>query len=193
MSVNGDTPSDAARTVESGLAVAARTVARQLAKGGKRRIGFLPVPFKGTEPLPLGPVVGAVAAALTSFVTADVALIPAWKSWTAAPDAGGGERAVPRMQIRELSPRLVEVMPPRCDDPSSAAQALGRALDILPEDYAHILVDLSEYAPAGHVPGLEPFDGVVIAVVPRKTAIGSVRALDRQIPDEKALGAVLVG
>jgi hypothetical protein len=192
MSVNGDTPSDAARTVDSGLAVAARTVARQLAKAGKRRIGFLPVPFKGTEALPLGPVVGGVAAALTSFVTADVALIPGWKSWTAAP-GDGGEGAVPRMQIRELSPRLVEVMPPRCDDPSSAAQALGRALDILPEDYAHILVDLSDYAPDGHVPGLEAIDGVVMAVVPRKTLIGSVRALDRQIPDEKALGAVLVG
>jgi hypothetical protein len=192
MSVNGDTPSEAARTVDNGRALAARTVARQLAKAGKRRIGFLSVPFKGTERLALGAIVGEVAAALTSFVSADVALIPAWKTWTAAAGAGG-EGAVPRMQIREISPRLVEVMPPPSDDPSSAAQALGRALDILPEDYAHIVVDLSDYAPDGHVPGLEAFDGVVMAVVPKKTLIGSLRALDRQIPDDKALGAVLVG
>jgi hypothetical protein len=198
MSVNGDTPSsngnsDASRTVDSGLMVAARTVARQLAKGGKRRIGFLPVPFKGTGPVPLGPIVGEVAAALTSFVAADVALIPAWSTWTADPSSALGPGGPPRMRIREIAPRLVEVMPPRCENASDAGQALTRALDILPEDYVHIVIDLSGYAVEGQVPGLEPIDGVVMAVVPKKTRIGSVRALDRQIPDEKALGAVLVG
>ena len=197
MSVNGDTPSSNgysdARTVDSGLVVAARTVARQLAKGGKRRIGFLPVPFKGTGPVPLGPIVGEVAAALTSFVAADVALIPAWTTWTADPLSDPGPAAPPRMRIREIAPRLVEVMPPRCENPSDAGQALTRVLDVLPEDYVHIVIDLSGYAVDGQVPGLERIDGVVMAVVPKKTRIGSVRALDRQIPDEKALGAVLVG
>jgi hypothetical protein len=171
-------------------------VVRRIARSGHRRIGFVPLLAKDADPLAVSPVVEGLAAGVTGHVPGDVAFIPSWKLWKTDPSepAPADDGAPPRMNIREIRPRLVRVMPPPSPDTFAAGEALGRALELLPDDFQRVLIDLGGYAERGEAPPmLWMVDAVVLIVARREVRLTEVEALAPKIPERKRLGAILLG
>ena len=108
-------------------------------------------------------------------------------------DAAKGEGGT-ASRIREIQPRVLEVMPPGCRDATAAGAALRGTLAILRRSVSIVLVHLGGYADVGVVPStLNLVDGVVMVVSARRTRRAAVAALVEQLPATKQLGAILVG
>jgi hypothetical protein len=170
-------------------------IARQIVRDGARVIGFIAVTDK-RRPVPLTPLIERLAVAITGFVAQDIAFIPGWKEWKPMPElsVGAGEDAGRRMSVREVRTRVVEVMPSAAVDAPSAAAAVDHALKVLPEDFAHVLVNLDGHASAGGVPiSLGLVEAVAIVATTRAARLNDVRMLAEHIPASKQLGAILVG
>jgi len=170
-------------------------IARQIVRDGARVIGFLTVTGR-RDPVDLTPLLQRIAQSVTGFVEQrDVAVIPTWGEWK--PLAGGSPEteAAPRMTVREVQPRVVEVLPAAKSDATSAGMALGEVLKVLSDDFAHVLVNLDGYAPAG---GRAPsavalVEAVALVVSKRRARLKDVGLLIEHIPTSKHLGAVLLG
>jgi hypothetical protein len=201
MAVNGATPggakpaeSESRRAGELPLEVVYARISRQVVRDGARVIGFVPVDKPGRrtpDESPVGPVLEQLAVALTGFVQGDVAIVPAWPTWPPAPDDAAEPAG--RMTIRELEPRVVEVLPRGCPDGASAALALEQVLHVLSEDFVHVLVDLTGYAAPGAAPtAVGLVEAAVLIATVRRARLATLRALSDQIPDSKHLGAILL-
>lgn len=170
-------------------------IAGHVVRDGARRVGFLAAPRRGRKPAPaglVGPVVERLAAALTNFIPGDVAMIPTWRLWPEPgpdepPDSG-------RMNVREVRPRVVEALPHTLRNSGAAALALERALKMLSQDFAHILVDFSGYVAPGTAPAaLGMVEAAVVVVETRLSQRAALQALVDRIPSSKHLGAILIG
>jgi len=171
-------------------------IARQIVRDGARVVGFLTVTGR-RDPVDLTLLLQRIAQSVTGFVEQrDVAVIPTWGEWKPIP--GGTpemEAAAPRMTVREVQPRVVEVLPAAKSDATSAGMALGEVLKVLSDDFAHVLVNLDGYAPAG---GRAPsavalVEAVALVVSRRRAKLKDVGLLVEHIPTSKHLGAVLLG
>jgi hypothetical protein len=170
-------------------------IARQIVRDGARVIGFLTVTGR-RDPVDLTPLLQRIAQSVTGFVEQrDVAVIPTWGEWK--PLAGGSPEteAAPRMTVREVQPRVVEVLPAAKSDATSAGMALGEVLKVLSDDFAHVLINLDGYAPpGGRAPSAVALVEAVALVVSRRRArLKDVGLLIEHIPTSKHLGAVLLG
>jgi hypothetical protein len=168
-----------------------------MVRDGARRIGFLPVDRPSRQDpdrSPAGRVVEHLAISLTGFIASDVAIVPAWSSWPPPPPPPDEPpEAAGRMTIREIRPRVVEVLPRGCRDGAAAALALEGALRALSEDFAHVLVDLTGYEALGVAPAaLGACEAVVLVATVRRARLDTLRALSEQIPKSKHLGAILI-
>ena len=194
---------------EQALEVTCARVARQLALAHPRTVGFLPIGGEGTgrgaRTLSLAPLLSRVAGQLIGFVTDDVAIIDSWRTWSPGQkdadgdgdgdaDAGAGAGTDPTSRIREIQPRVLDVMPLPCKDAMAAAAALRNTLGILRRSVSIVLVHLGGYAPVGIAPStLNMVDGVVLVVSTRRTLRTAVAGMAQQLPAGKQLGAILVG
>ena len=170
-------------------------IAGHLVRDGARRVGFLAVPRrrrKGNAEEQVGPIIENLASALTSFIPGDVAMIPTWTLW---PEPGPEESADSgRMNVREVKPRVIEALPHTRKDTAAAALALERALKMLSQDFAHILVDFSGYVSAGTAPAaIGLVEAVVVVVETRVSRRAALAALADRIPASKHLGAIVIG
>jgi hypothetical protein len=192
MSVGRDAPaSGAPDDVEQEAAYAAIT--RRLLLDEARIIGFLSVAGRRAAAPPLRPYLDRLATTLTAFVATDVAIIPSFEAW-ASPAGSAEPESRPRLTVREIRPRVVEVLPPSCASAADAALALEQVLSTLSEDFRQVLVDLGGYAtPLSAPPALSLVEGVVFVVSARAARMGALRRLGRAIPDSKQIGAILVG
>jgi hypothetical protein len=192
---------------DSGLGREEVAIARRLALSARRSIGLLPVG------LPLGlalgtlgeaPLLGGLARALTDFVSGEVATVGPWRTW----DAGHGLQARPEAEAPRLAddddsgrlvpepgdPRRVRLVPSEVGDQSAAGFALQRALTRHLPNLSRALVDLSDYAPPGVMPGIaERLDGVVLLVRVRRDRWQRVAELTRMLPGNQNLGVILLG
>jgi hypothetical protein len=183
---------------EAEVAAASARIARHLARTGVRTVGLLPI--SGSRLIPtrrriqvsadLAPLLERLALALAGFVGGTVGFVAAWKSWgTAAP--GDGQ---PTQRIRQVSPDVAEIVPPRCSDPRAAATALQRSLASVAQGIPHVLIDLGDYAPQGRIPAVAgTIDLIVPAITARVTDQLWVMQVWKKIPDDKRLGAILIG
>ena len=119
-------------------------------------------------------------------------MIPAWKVWPGPapeePEDSG------RMTVREVRTRVIEAVPHTRPDIGAAARALERALKMLSQDFAHILVDFSGYVAPGTAPAaLGLAEAAVVVVETRVARRAAFQALLDSIPASKHLGAILVG
>jgi len=192
MSVRRDAPAPGA-PVDSDQEAAYAVITRRLLLDEARIIGFLPVASRhGAKPI--RPYLDRLAATLTAFVATDVAIIPSFDAWTTSPSGSGAPEGKPRLTVREIRPRVVEVLPPSCETSADAALALEQVLTTLSEDFRQVLVDLGGYtAPLGAPTALSLVDGMVFVVSARTARMGALRRLNRAIPDSKQIGAILVG
>jgi len=169
-------------------------VARQIIKDEARVVGLLSVNGK-RAPIAVTPLLEELANALTGFQPGDVAFIPAWKQWQPLPGAPDqDDDGQQRMSIREVRPRVVQVMPGACTTMLPASRALERALKMLSEDFVRVLVDLNGYAPPARAPAtMSLVEAIVFVVAVRSARVADVQALASQVPASKHLGAVLSG
>jgi hypothetical protein len=191
---------------QAGLGRDEVAIARRLALSARRSIGLLPV-----GP-PLGPEVGlasgaafllgTLARALTDFVTGEVATVGPWRTWDADHDGQArGEAEAPRPaddggRIVPVpgDPRRVRLVPSEVGDQSAAGFALRRALTRHLPNLSRVLIDLSDYAPPGVMPGIaERLDGVVLLVRVRRDRWQRVAELTRMLPGNQSLGVILLG
>jgi hypothetical protein len=177
------------------LAAALAQIARRFIAGERKSVGFLPAPGVGD----LLPLLVRMGLALYPFQERQAAIVPAWKTWDSPPanlrrlgedDHGPSLRPLPG----DAGPVLV--VPPPTADPSTASLSLQLALRRTGPRFAQTLVDLT--AMPGAAPGepqavLRLLDGVALIVARRKTTSWNLRRFARQIPDDKNLGALLVG
>jgi hypothetical protein len=197
MPVNSATPAGAKPVDASELPseVVYAGICRQVVRDGARVIGFLPVdkpPRKQPDKPLVGPVIEQLAVALTRFIPGDVAIVRAWPTWPRPPE--DPSEPAGRMTIRELEPRVIEVLPRGCRDGAAAALALEQALHALSEDFVHVLVDLTGYAvPGAAPPAVGLVEAAVLIATVRRARLATLRALSDQIPDSKHLGAILIG
>jgi hypothetical protein len=194
MTVNGSMPSGLPQ-VEAAAQVVYTRIAGHVVRDGARRVGFLAVPRRrrrGNAEDRVGPIIEHLASALTNFIPGDVAMIPSWRLWPAPapeepPDSG-------RMTVREVRPRVIEALPHTPRDSGAAALALERALKMLSQDFAHILVDFSGYVAPGSAPAaLGLVEAAVVVLETRLAGRAALQALVDRIPSSKHLGAILVG
>jgi hypothetical protein len=180
-------------TDEGEISAVVTRVARQIIKDEARVVGLLSVSGK-RAPITLTPLIETLAGALTGFQPGDVAFIPAWSQWRALPGASDSGDEGQRMSVREVQPRVVEVMPAACTAALPASRALEHALKMLSDDFRHVLVDLNEYAPPARAPSTTALvEAIVFVVGARSARVAEVQALANQIPASKHLGAVLAG
>jgi hypothetical protein len=211
MSVNGGPPpeeEDSSRGLDARtLEMACLRIARQLALGPARIVGFLPVGGRagrpgrarragragqadqaGDDETDLAPLLDELGGALTQFARGDVALVSSFPRW-----AGGGDRGAAPLRIREIRPHLLEVTPRPCDA-LVALSVLEQTLTTLASGIVRVLVDLTGYSPAGRVPTVvDVCDGVVPVVTARDDRVAEVTAFLRDVPASKNLGVILVG
>jgi len=176
-------------------------IARRLALSARRSIGLLPVGL----PIGLGPgespLLGTLARALTDFVSGEVATVGPWRTWDTEHDpearaeseasrlADDGGRIVPETG----DPRRVRLVPSEVGDQSAAGFALRRALTRHLPNLSRVLIDLSDYAPPGVMPGIaERLDGVVLLVRVRRDRWQRVAELTRMLPGNQSLGVILL-
>jgi hypothetical protein len=167
-------------------------IARQIVRDGARVIGFLTVTGK-RHPVALTDLLVRLARSVTAFVHGDVALIPAWNEWKPIPGAPGAEGAPPRMTVREIEPRVIEVLPAASSDFPNATLDLERTLKVLSMDFAHVLVNLDGYAPPGRAPAaVAQVEAVALVIAAGAARMRDVSVITDQIPASKQLGAVLM-
>ena len=190
-------PSDAARYGWPGppadeLDAATTRIARHIARARPGVVALLPV--AGRKPLDarLAPVLLRLAESLLGFSDGKVAIIDTWRTWPWGEAVEWGQTAAHRS--RWLRPRVLEIAPVPCGDPSAAAVALQNALAARPEGLVTTLVNLGGYAERGAVPSsLGLADAVVLLVPSRHTRRRAVADVASHVQDGKLLGAILVG
>ena len=190
-------PSDADRYGWPGppgeeLAVAAIRIARHIARARPPVVALLPV--DGRQPLDdrLAPALLRLAEALLSFAEGNVAIVDTWRTWPWGEAVEWGQTAAHRS--RWLQPRVLEIAPVPCGDPSAAAVALENALAARPEGLMTTLVNLGGYAARGAVPSaLRLADAAVLVVPARHTRQRAVAEVAAHVQDGKLLGAILIG
>ena len=180
------------------LEVVCSRIARYLTRAGTQVVAFVPVDSRitlgGTAGATLSPLLFHVANALTRFVAGEVAFIGAQRTWSPPAERSGGEPAAPRSRIREIRPRVLEIVPSVERDGVDPADALETALATLRRNVAFVLVDMGGYADPGVVPsGIGLVDGVVVVASRRRARRSAVARLVEQLPDGKSLGAILAG
>jgi hypothetical protein len=197
MTVNGSLADAAGGGAEEAAAaqVVYTRIAGHVVRDGARRVGFLAAPRRrGSEKADerVGPIIEHLASALTNFIPGDVALIPTWRIW---PEPANDDPAdSSRMTVREVRPRVIEALPHSRRDSAAAALALERALKMLSQDFAHILVDFSGYVAPGTVPAaLGLVEAAVVVVEARQSRQAGLQALADRIPASKHLGVILIG
>jgi hypothetical protein len=173
---------------EGELTVACGAMARRLSASPARVIGVVPA----AEAPNLGPLLVRVAGALAGFVGGRVGVVPRWRSW--GKDSGAADDDVATLRLRAMGPDVVAIVPAASANARVAALAVQDALWSLPAGIARVLVDLSGYSAAGHLPGAGALaDGLVLAVPARRARRARVEKLLAAIPEGKALGTILVG
>jgi hypothetical protein len=182
---------------EGALEVVCSRIARYLTRAGTQVVAFLPVDRRiklgGTGGPTLSPLLFHVANALTRFVAGEVAFIGAQRTWLLPAERTADPRA-PRSRIREIRPRVLEIVPSVDRDGGDPADALQTALATLRRNVAYVLVDMGGYADSGVVPsGIGLVDGVVVVASRRRARRSAVARLVEQLPDGKSLGAILAG
>jgi hypothetical protein len=174
------------------VSLAAARIARILTRTPARFVGLLPVDDRLGQPDKLAPILFAVAQALTGFLTGEVAIVDAWRTWPWGEARSPGEAATAR--FRQLAPRVFEISPPPCADAPAASLALRDALEGAPPVVERVLVNLAGYTHPGVVPAATDWlDRVVLLVAGRRSRRGAVLALAGAIQPEKSLGAILIG
>lgn len=172
------------------LASRVASIARQLARAGRRVIGFLPAARVLAPGATLSPLLAAVGRALAGFTTESIALIDSWPTWAWAAGGPGGE--TPQFRSRALQERLIEVAPLPCADPESATLALQMALGALPAPVVTVLVDLSGYAAPGLAPAAaDVVDGVVLVARAGRT-LGDDLIRPAKLMASKNVGTILI-
>ena len=122
----------------------------------------------------------------------NVAIIDTWRTWPWGDAIGRGETAAHRS--RWIKPRILEIAPVPCGDPSAAAVALENALAARPDGVDTTLVNLGGYAERGAVPSaLRLADAAVLLVPARQSRRRTVANVAAHVPDGKLLGAILIG
>jgi hypothetical protein len=182
-------------TSPADLELACTQIARRLIASGKKTIGFLAAPGSGD----LLPLLVRLGAALYPFQQRQTAVIPAWAAWDDPPPNtrrlgddvhGPSVRPLPG----ENGPTLL--VPPPCPDASTASLSLQLSLRRLEKKYPQALIDLTGLpgaAPDDPQAALRLMDGVTLVGARRRTTVGQLRRASHQIPDEKNLGALLIG
>jgi hypothetical protein len=177
-------------------------IARRLALSARRSIGLLPVGLPLGLPFGEASLLGTLARALTDFVSGEVATVGPWRTWDTEHDRQApGEAAAPRLAddsgrlVPEPGdPRRVRLVPSEVGDQSAAGFALRRALTRHLPNLSRVLIDLSDYAPPGVMPGIaERLDGVVLLVRVRRDRWQRVAELTRMLPGSQNLGVILLG
>ena len=175
------------------LTAAATRIARHVIRSGARTVGLLPVAGDDAHPEQCAPLLLRVAEALTGFVSGQVGIVDAWRTWPwgEAVDVDVDDLAAP--VIRTVAARVVSLSPPPCNDGLAAVVALQHALAVRPPEIALVVVNLAGYASAGTVPpAAEHVERVVLLVPARLTRQAAVAGLADKLA-QKALGAVLLG
>jgi hypothetical protein len=152
------------------------------------------LPVDGRQPLDdrLAPALLRLAEALLSFAEGNVAIVDTWRTWPWGEAVEWGQTAAHRS--RWLQPRVLEIAPVPCGDPSAAAVALENALAARPEGLMTTLVNLGGYAARGAVPSaLRLADAAVLVVPARHTRQRAVAEVAAHVQDGKLLGAILIG
>ena len=100
----------------------------------------------------------------------------------------------PNQRIRQVGSNVVEIIPTRCSDPRAAATALQRSLASVAQGIPRVLIDLGGYAPPGRIPAVAgTLDVVIPAVTARVTDQFWLSQVWKKIPEDKRLGAILIG
>jgi hypothetical protein len=173
------------------LEAEATRVARLLMRSGGRVIGFFPVDAHLGPPERLAPLLARIAEALVGFVTGDVGVVDAWRTWPWGKAQDAGTTAAHR--LRWIRTRVMEIAPTPCGDAGAAAVALTNALAGAPATLSPILVNLAGYAnPGTSSPAVDATDGLVLVLARRKTRLAAVDRIRAVLPTGKVLGAVLV-
>ncbi len=127
-----------------------------------------------------------IAVELAHFVAEPVGVVDRWATWT--------DHADLETISYPQGPRVAIMTPPPCSDGGSATGALEQILSRHATDFSRVLVDLSDYAPAGELPTAAEFvDGIVFLVRRRRARISRISELARLVPRSKTLAAILVG
>ena len=160
-------------------------MSRRLALSAKRVIGFLPAIAR--TPNQDLTILEALARGLTAFVPGDVGLVHGWRA-----SETSASIATNWVQDPE-NPRVIHLSVTGVADRVSAAPALRLVLgDSLPK-LSRVLVDLSEYAVPGSLPGaIDLMDGVVVLVPARRARWQRVADLVRSVPVAMQLGAIVI-
>jgi len=185
------------RADEGALEVVCSRIARYLTRAGTQVIAFLPVDPRITLGRAAGPTLSPllfhVATALTRFVAGEVAFVGAQRTWSRSAE-GSDDPAPARSRIREVRPRVLEIVPSLDRDRLDPVEALKNALAALRRNVAFVLVDLGGYAATGVAPsGIELVDGVVVVASRRRARRSAVGRLLEQLPEGKGLGTILAG
>jgi hypothetical protein len=190
-------PSDADRYGWPGpageeLTAAAIRIARHIARARPPVVALFPVDARQPLDDRLAPALLRLAEALLSFADGNVAIVDTWRTWPWGEAVEWGQTAAHRS--RWLQPRILEIAPVPCGDPSAAAVALQNALAARPEGLMTTLVNLGGYAARGAVPSaLRLADAAVLVVPARHTRQRAVAEVAAHIQDGKLLGAILIG
>jgi hypothetical protein len=176
------------------LALAATRIARHVARSGARTVGLLPVDGDPAHPEQCAPLLLRIAEGLIGFVTGEVAIVDAWRTWPWGDTEDLVKFGDPGAPIvRPVAPRVVSLSPLPCHDALAAVIALQQALASRPADVAVTLVNLAGYALPGTVPpAAQHVDRVVLLVTARRTRQAAVAGLADKLSG-RVLGAVLLG
>jgi hypothetical protein len=173
------------------LTAAATRIARHVIRSGARTVGLLPVAGDDAHPEQCAPLLLRIAEALTGFVSAEVGIVDAWRTWPWGEAVDVDDVAAP--VVRRVAERVVSLSPPPCADGLAAAFALQHALRARPAEVGLVVVNLAGYASAGTVPpAADHVERVVLLVPTGHTRQSAVAGLAADLA-EKALGAVLLG
>jgi hypothetical protein len=187
---------------EATVELSCARIARQMVRSRARTVGLLPFAGKETargkaaarpaaaREVNFYPLLERLSSAIFAFDGGTVAFIGPWTEW-GGPVPGGGAA---RSGSRQVAPGVVEILPPSAAGPRAAAEALAQMLATPPADITRVLVNIGELAPPGRVPEVaSAFDKIVAVVVVRRVRKAWVSELLAELPEDKRLGAILVG
>lgn len=161
-------------------------VARALRERGVHTLGLIPADDDAAVP----PVAVHLARALVARGAASAAILDASGSWCSGDPAADAPDGV---LVTRIDPDLALISPRR----HAPGRALGRVRGIVAKhgpSYAHLLVDLTGFDRLGEEPAAcDLLDATIIVVRSGRTRAPRLVRRARGIPDERFLGALLVG
>lgn len=180
---------------EQQVEIACAQIARRLLQARLKLVGFLPAPGVPA----LLPLMLRIAEALFRFEPRPVAIIGPWTTWDGTVGEPGnldpkGHGPVLRPLPGAGAASLV--VPPHAPDPDTALLSLQLALRRINERFARVLLDLGDWVgPRDDVlsVAVRLTDASTVVGAVGRTGIEELRRTAVALPDDKNLGALLIG